>query len=147
MPTAIQTFEIGGSWSPVPKLLLSVGPSSRTSWNSTPFSNYGENNYPVLCTLWYAPTSKLSLSAGYSYFSNWVNQDVNFGYRGAENHPRRRRYGSASMVRHKSSTSAHKLFLDPEATLDGRDIFGRTGLTSILPRSQTGADSTSLPLY
>ena len=39
--------------------------------------NYDEENYPMSFNVWYAATKKLSFSAGYAVYSNFVGQDIN----------------------------------------------------------------------
>jgi hypothetical protein len=41
--------------------------------------DFREQNYNTTVTMWYAPTSKLSLLASVSIFSNWINQSMFLG--------------------------------------------------------------------
>lgn len=45
--------------------------------NNTYFFN--EQDYPFYLNLWYAPTDRLNLSAGYAYFSNAISQNMTLG--------------------------------------------------------------------
>ena len=147
LPTDSQLFEIGGSWSPMSNLLLSVRAEIQATSNSSHYANFAENNYPVLCTIWYAPTPKLSLSAGYSYFSNWVNQDVTMGFRGLDEPPPaetiRVGYNGQTQVVNVGGRYAWSEKLSLSAGLfwtDGYNVFN-------MGQSQTGANWSQLPLY
>jgi hypothetical protein len=147
LPTDEQAFEVGGSWAPRKNLLLSARAEAQTMWLNTPYANFSEQNYPVVTTIWYAPTEKLSLSGGYSYFSNWVNQDVTFGYRGLEEPPPAETLrvgfdGQTQVVNVGARyTWTEKLLLSGGVFwVDGFNTFD-------VPQSQTGADWSQMPVY
>jgi hypothetical protein len=147
LPTNSQLVEIGGSWSPLSNLLFSVRAEIQSTSNNSHYANFAENNYPVLCTIWYAPTPKLSISAGYSYFSNWVNQDVTMGYRGLDEPPPAEtlRYGYNGQTQ-VVNLGARYAWTE-KLTLSG-GIFWTDGYNVFsVPQSQTGADWSQMPLY
>lgn len=55
LPTEENRITIGGSWSPLSNLLLSVRAEAQSLLHISNVANFAENNYPVLCTVWYAP--------------------------------------------------------------------------------------------
>ena len=81
--------DIGGTWTPQKNLMASVQFSAVNSWNSSQYNSddgffpidFTEDSYPIVATIWYAPTEKVSLTGGYAYFTNWVDQDVGIGFR------------------------------------------------------------------
>lgn len=79
LPTDVDLVEVGGTWTPTRNFLLtgSVGLENRS--NTSDVANFTEDDYPMVFTAWYAPTSRWSLSAGYGYFSNWIDQDITLG--------------------------------------------------------------------
>ncbi len=147
LPTEQQIFEFGGSWAPRPNLLLSARAEIQTMWQKSIYANGAENNYPVVFTLWYAPSPKLSISAGYSYFSNWVNQDVTFGYRALDEPPPaetlRLGYSGQTHVVNvggRYAWSEKLLLMAGIFWTDGANIFS-------VPQSQTGANWSTMPQY
>lgn len=147
LPTNDQTIELGGSWAPRSNLLLSARGEFQTMWLNSPYADFAEQNYPLLFTVWYAPTPKLSFSGGYSYFSNWVNQDVTFGYRGLEEPP------PAETLRvgfdgETQIVNVGARYAWTERLLVSGGIFWVDGVnTWSVPSSQTGANWSQMPVY
>lgn len=80
-PEQEHLVEIGGTWSPASNFVASAQFGMENTWHHSPFANFDEDNYPITCTVWYAPTQRLSLTGGYAYFSNWIDQDITIGFR------------------------------------------------------------------
>lgn len=80
-PEQEHRVEVGGSWNPTTNFMTTAQFSVVNRWNTSPFANFSEDNYPFTWTAWYAPTQKLSFSGGYGYYSNWIDQDISLGYR------------------------------------------------------------------
>ena len=78
-PEQVHAVEIGGTWTPTDNFMATAQFSIENSWQHSQYANFSENNYPVVCTIWYAPTQRWSLTSGYAYFSNWIDQDVTLG--------------------------------------------------------------------
>ena len=72
--------EIGETWTPVSNFMATAQVGLINRWHDSQFAQFTEDDYPVVCTLWYAPFERLSLSAGYAYFSNWIDQDITLGF-------------------------------------------------------------------
>ena len=126
--------------------MLDARAEAQTSWLNSNYANFSQNNYPFLATAWYAPTEKLSISAGYSYFSNWVNQAVTLGYRGLEEPPpaetlRFGYNGQTQILNVARYAWTEKLLLSGGIFwMDGFNVYN-------VPASQTGADWSQIPLY
>jgi hypothetical protein len=146
-PTFDNLLEAGGSWSPLSNLMFSAQVGLQNSWNQTRYSNFSQNNYPVNVTAWYAPTPRWSLSAGYSYFSNWIDQDITFGYRGVDEPP------PAETLRVGYNGHTHMTNIGTQyqwnerLTLMGGFIWNNGSNIFTVPPSQTGADWSNLGTY
>lgn len=71
--------EIGGTWTPAYNILVSATIGIQDRHTSSPYAYFDEDDYPIVVTAWYAPTTRWSLSAGYANFSNFIDQDVTLG--------------------------------------------------------------------
>lgn len=80
-PEQEHRVEVGGSWNPAMNFLTTAQVSLVNRWNRSQYADFSEDSYPFTWTMWYAPTQKLSLSGGYGYYSNWIDQDITLGYR------------------------------------------------------------------
>lgn len=82
-PEQVHWVELGGTWTPTSNFLATAQISLINSWNDSQYAHFSEDNYPIVFTVWYAPTCRLSLTGGYAYYSNWIDQDITLGaYRG-----------------------------------------------------------------
>jgi hypothetical protein len=72
--------DIGGTWAPASNFLATAQFSIINRWHQSEFADFTEDDYPIICTLWYSPCDKLSLTGGYAYFSNWIDQDITLGF-------------------------------------------------------------------
>lgn len=79
LPEQIHSFELGGTWTPTDNFMATVQYTIENSWHHSQYANFTEDNYPIVGTLWYAPTKRLSLTTGYAYYSNWIDQDITLG--------------------------------------------------------------------
>jgi hypothetical protein len=79
-PEQTHAIDIGGTWTPVQNFVATAQFSILNSWHYSEFASYNEDNYPFYCTLFYAPTDRLSLNGGYAYYSNWIDQDITLGF-------------------------------------------------------------------
>jgi hypothetical protein len=80
-PEHVDLIELGGTWAPSYNFLLSAMIGIENRHHSSEYANFDEDNYPLVLSAWYAPTSRWSLSGGYAYFSNFVDQDITIGIR------------------------------------------------------------------
>ena len=145
-PTSEQFIEVGGSWAPRPNLLFSAQGSVQTMWLYSKYTNGAATNYPLTFTAWYAPTPKWSLSAGYNYYSSWINQDITMGYRGLDEPPP----AESLRMGFKGQTSVVNVggrYAYSEKLSLNAGIFFTDGLNVFtVPQSQTGATGRRCPL-
>jgi hypothetical protein len=79
LPTEQDLIEIGGTWSPAHRFLASATFGIESRRHRSDVADFDEDDYPLAVTLWHAPTQDLSLSAGYAYNSNWIDQAIALG--------------------------------------------------------------------
>ncbi len=77
-PEQQNRIEIGGSWIPTDNLIATANLGLENRSNNSSIASFNEDNYPLTFSLWYAPTVRWSFSAGYSYLSNWIDQEIYF---------------------------------------------------------------------
>jgi hypothetical protein len=78
LPEDTHRVEVGGTWHPLTNLLANLTVGMENRLNESDIANFDETSFPVTLTLWYAPTPEWSLSAGYGFYSNWIEQDILF---------------------------------------------------------------------
>jgi hypothetical protein len=72
--------DIGGTWAPASNFLATAQFSMINRWHQSQFADFTEDDYPIVCTVWYAPCDRWSFTGGYAYFSNWIDQDITLGF-------------------------------------------------------------------
>ena len=79
MPQHDHIVEIGFNWVPsdwfIFNACIGIERGDTHCSQSTPI-NFDEENYPMSFSAWYAASQKLSLSAGYAVYSNFVAQNI-----------------------------------------------------------------------
>jgi hypothetical protein len=118
------------------------------SWHQSEFANFNEDDYPIVLTAWYAPTPRLSFSGGYSYSSNWIDQDITLGFTvptvpvpPLRTETTRWSYGGQN---HLVSFNASYAWT-PEVQLVGGYEWNRGSNVFEVPPSPAGADWSLLP--
>ena len=89
LPQEDHIVEIGFNWVPADWFVLNASVGIEESWNhsspaltdvtSVNSIDFNEQNFPVSIGLWYGASEKLSFSAGYSVYSNFVGQNIVIG--------------------------------------------------------------------
>lgn len=79
LPTSEDLVQLGGSWYPCQDLMLSGWFGIENRSHSSDKADFEEDNYPLVTTVFYAPMPAWSLSLGYAFFSNWIDQDIILG--------------------------------------------------------------------
>lgn len=79
LPEEEHIVEIGGTWAPAANFMTTAQFNFLNSWHHSEFANFSEDDYPMVVTVWYAPTHRLSLTSGYAFYSNWIDQDITLG--------------------------------------------------------------------
>lgn len=144
-PQQEHIVQVGGTWTPVPCFLASAQLGIEKRRHDAETVDFSEDNYPLVATLWYAPTRKLSLSGGYGHYSNWINQDITIGFRDpASAVPVETlgwNYGGRSQVLSLGGRYAYTQFVQFSGGFEwvrGSNVFS-------VPGSATGADWSLLP--
>jgi hypothetical protein len=82
LPQQDHIVEIGFNWVPSDWFIFNAcvgierGDTHGLFGDSTRPINFDEENYPMSFSAWYAATNRLSFSAGYAVYSNFVAQDI-----------------------------------------------------------------------
>jgi hypothetical protein len=79
LPEEEHIVEVGGTWAPAANFMTTTQFNFINRWHRSEFANFSEDDYPMVVTVWYAPTCRLSLTGGYAYYSNWIDQDITLG--------------------------------------------------------------------
>jgi hypothetical protein len=79
-PEQENAIEVGGTWLPADNLMMMGQIGAVNRQHESQFANFNENDVPIILTAWYAPNPRLSLSGGYAYFSNLIDQDITLGF-------------------------------------------------------------------
>lgn len=143
-PEQEHRVELGGTWQPQDNFMATVEFDIVNTWNDSQYADFTENNYPINCTLWYAPTERLSLSGGYAYFSNWIDQDITLGYRfnvADQTETTRWSYGGQA---HVLSLNAHYAWTPTVQLVGGYEWTHGSNVFSV-PPSPAAADWSLLP--
>ncbi|MFH1267523.1 MAG: hypothetical protein ABIK89_17510 [Planctomycetota bacterium] len=77
-PEEEHLVEVGGTWMLGSNFLATASVGLENRQHDSEVAYFQEDDYPMTFTLWYAPTPKWSLSAGYGFYSNWIDQDITF---------------------------------------------------------------------
>lgn len=79
LPEQVHALELGETWTPTDYFMATAQFTIQNSWHNSQYANFTEDNYPMVFTLWYAPTRRWSVTGGYAYYSNWIDQDITLG--------------------------------------------------------------------
>ncbi len=142
-PQQDHRIEIGGTWSPAPNFLATGLFGIENSWNHSQYADFDEDNYPIVCTLWYAPTARFSLTGGYAYLSNWINQDITIGFLNSPTETTQWNYGGYNNLFSCSANYAYS----PRTQLVGGVEWDRGSNAFSVPASTAGANWTALPSF
>lgn len=140
-PEQVHRVEVGGTWTPTPVFMATALFGVENSWNHSAYANFDEDNYPITCTLWYAATDRLSLTGGYAYFSNWIDQDITIGFRTNPTETTQWGYGGKNNL---FSIGANYAWT-PSTQLVGGIQWDRGSNVFSVPPSTAGADWSLLP--
>jgi len=78
LPEDTHLVELGGTWSLLDNLVANATVGMENRVHDSEIADFDETSFPLNLTLWYAPTPDWSLSAGYGFYSNWIEQDILF---------------------------------------------------------------------
>ncbi len=76
LPTSEDEVRVDATWLPADNLMAagSLGVANREQDTDT--ARFTEDDYPMTFSLWYAPSPVWSISTGYAYYTNWIEQDI-----------------------------------------------------------------------
>jgi hypothetical protein len=143
-PEQIHSVDVGGTWTPADNFMVSGQISAFNSWHDSEFADFVEDNYPFFLTVWYAPTKRWSLTGGYGFYSNSIDQDITLGFRnepGGQTETTRWNYNGEAHV--LSLNSAYCLTPDVQL-IAGYEWVNGSNVFSV-PPSPAGADWSLLP--
>ena len=75
-PTTEDIVVLDTTWLAADNLMTTASISAANRSNHSSVANFDENDYPMTFTFWYAPRPNWSVSGGYGFFSNWIDQDI-----------------------------------------------------------------------
>jgi len=143
LPEQVHGVEFGGTWSPRHNFMVTTLFGIENSWHDSQYANFDEDNYPILFTIWYAPTARLSLTTGYAYFSNWIDQDITIGFQDNPTETTRWNYEGYNNL---FSFSANYAWT-PCTQLVGGVEWDRGNNVFSVPPSTAGANWSALPTF
>lgn len=142
-PEQEHRVEFGGTWSPTSNFMATGLFGFEKSWHDSQYANFDEDNYPIVLTVWYAPTARFSLTGGYAWLSNWIDQDVTIGFRNNPTETTTWNYGGYNNLFSINANYA----CSPRAQLVGGLEWDRGSNTFSVPLSPAGADWAALPTF
>ena len=142
-PEQLHRIEFGGTWNPQANLVATALFGIENSWHHSQFANFDEDNYPILFTLWYAPTDRLSLTGGYAFLSNWIDQDITIGFLDNPTETTQWNYDGYNNVVNVAASYAYSA----RTQLVGSVEWNRGSNVFSVPPSIAGADWTALPSF
>lgn len=78
LPTREDVVGLDASWLAADNLMATANISAENRQNRTNAANFTEDDYPMTFAIWYAPAPAWSISGGYGYYTNWIDQDMYF---------------------------------------------------------------------
>ncbi len=75
-PTSEDIVGFDTTWLAADNLMATASVSFENRSHHSSVAEFVEDNYPMTFTFWYAPRPSWSLSGGYGFLSNWIDQDV-----------------------------------------------------------------------
>jgi hypothetical protein len=76
LPTEDNIVEVGFNYMASDRFMLTACLGLEESLNQSAYANFTEQNFPLTINAWYAINNRLSVSGGYSLFSNFVGQTI-----------------------------------------------------------------------
>jgi hypothetical protein len=86
LPEQQHVIQVGGVWTPANNFAFTTNLEIDARRHYADFSqvegnviDFDEESYPITMTAWWAPTCKLSMTAGVAYLTNWIDQNITLG--------------------------------------------------------------------
>lgn len=77
-PEQEDVVRFGGTFMAATNLIANASIGVENRRHHSDIADFEEDNYPMTFTLWYAPNQAWSISGGYGYYTNWIDQDIYF---------------------------------------------------------------------
>jgi hypothetical protein len=145
-PEQEHRVEIGGTWTPSDYFMATAEVGIVNRWHDSEFAYFQEDDYPFLLTLWYAPAERWSLSGGYGYFNNAIDQNITLGYRFNVADQTETTYWEYGGEAHLVSLNAAYAWSDTVQLVAGYE-WNRGDNQFRVPPSPAGANWSSLPYF
>ncbi len=142
-PEHSHVVEFGGTWNPTMNFMATAMFGIENSWHDSALVDFSEDSYPINFTIWYAPTACWSLTGGYAYLPNWIDQDITIGFRDNPTETTRWNYEGYSQLFSISSNYAWT----PRTQLVGGVEWNWGNNVFSVPPSPAGADWSALPTF
>jgi predicted porin len=142
-PEQQHLVEMGGTWSPTSNFMVTSLLGVESSWHNSEFADFNEDNYPILFTVWYAPSNRLSLTTGYAFLSNWIDQDITIGFQDNPTETTQWNYDGYNQLFNISANYAWT----PTTQLVGGFEWDRGSNVFSVPPSPAGANWSALPSF
>lgn len=78
LPTCEDVVGLDATWLAADNLMATANVSAENRQNHTSVAEFTEDDYPMTFAIWYAPDPAWSISGGYGYYTNWIDQDMYF---------------------------------------------------------------------
>lgn len=142
-PEQSHRVDLGGTWQPTSTFMATAQFSAITSWQNSQYADFLETSYPLTMNLWWAPTDRWSLSGGYAYFTNWIDQDIGIGFRTTPYESQQWNYSGQNQLVSANTSYA----LTSSMRLTGGYEWNRGSNIANIPASISGADWSQLASY
>ncbi len=80
LPERRHVVEVGGSWNPNEWFGATIYAALENRSTDNIYARFNEDNYPIVASLWWRPNCEWTLTGGYSWYSNWIDQDITIGF-------------------------------------------------------------------
>lgn len=81
LPQRAHVVEVGGSWVPSALFGANIYAAFENRSTDNVFARFNEDNYPIVASAWWRPHCQWTLTGGYAFYSNWIDQDITIGFR------------------------------------------------------------------
>jgi hypothetical protein len=142
-PEQQHLVELGGTWSPTSNFMVTTLFGIENSWHNSQYADFDEDNYPILFTIWYAPTNRLSFTTGYAFLSNWIDQNVTIGFQNNPTETTQWNYDGYNQLFNISGNYAWS----QKTQLVGGVEWNEGSNSFTVPPSPAGANWTALPTF
>ncbi len=109
-PSCQDIVRLDTTWLAADNLMATTSVSLENRQNHTSVADFVEDDFPMTFTFWYAPQPAWSISGGYGFYSNWIDQEIYFPSDTPDAQPFDRRqwnYGGRGQILSLGANYAH----------------------------------------